>query len=180
MRVRADPPGGKPPCRCANLNPDAADARAGDFVSLDFFDDVRVLGAETAVEMVWVVDAATEETLRTCVLECSADGATWVSVRISRRRATSNNLYRAILQNIRECELACREILVEESQHPQPNAAHQAGTLRECIFTISVHAQTTTTDAPTSTGGVRAVRVRNMRDRASPWKVHQVSVRRPF
>lgn len=61
--------------------PNAAGAKAGEVISLDFFDDIRTMGSWTAVEMVWVVDANTERTLRACILESSLDGATWVSVR---------------------------------------------------------------------------------------------------
>ena len=57
-----------------------AGAKAGEYISLDFFEDVRAAQPWAAVELVCTADGDSERILETCALEASLDGAEWVSV----------------------------------------------------------------------------------------------------
>ncbi len=54
------------------------DAKLGDFIQLDFFDDLRAPHDSNALEMVWVVDINTERILRASRLSMLSGGLTKV------------------------------------------------------------------------------------------------------
>lgn len=56
-----------------------ADAKPGDFIQVDFFDDLREPHDSNALEMVWVVDINTERILRASRLSMLSGGLTKVS-----------------------------------------------------------------------------------------------------
>ena len=54
------------------------DATVGDMLSLDLLTDIGDAREWTAIELVWLVDSATEDILKACAFEWSSDGVTWV------------------------------------------------------------------------------------------------------
>lgn len=67
-------------CRIAIRTPNATeqDAAQGDTLSLDILTDISDAREWTAVELVWLVGAATEDILQACTFEWSSDNVTWV------------------------------------------------------------------------------------------------------
>lgn len=72
------------------------DAKPGDFIQLDFFDDLHVPPGSNALEMVWVVDINTERILRASRLSMLPGGLTKVSLLTFER----SGLYRRIILTI--------------------------------------------------------------------------------
>ncbi|KAI0660596.1 hypothetical protein C8Q70DRAFT_62413 [Cubamyces menziesii] len=54
-----------------------AHATVGDMLSLDLLTDIGDAREWTAIELVWLVDSATEDILKACAFEWSSDGVTW-------------------------------------------------------------------------------------------------------
>ena len=56
----------------------SADAKMGEFIQLDFFDDLRTLDPVGQLEQVWLVDGDTERILRSSSIAICSTGLTQV------------------------------------------------------------------------------------------------------
>ena len=143
-------------------------AKAGDYISLDFFQDVRDMRPWSAVELVCAADNSSERILETCTLETSLDGAEWVSVGGDMRVTHHALAYLSRQQFSARCESE-RVAVSDASPGDAPDLLRA---LSEWVFRIPYEDG----DA-TPIHGQRCFRIRSTADHSAAWKIHKLYLR---